>query len=130
DPRHELEHVRDQLKDNNAGFVLDYEKSNRDTSPEQRQQIMSYYDVGFLPALHMLADGFTICDRWFSSLPGPTWPNRFFALSGSSSGKVRMPNGIRDPDLAGFFAQTQDTIFDRLYEAKKSYLIYYYDIPC
>jgi phospholipase C len=29
-----------------------------------------------LPGLHELAQHFTICDHWFSSLPGPTWPNR------------------------------------------------------
>jgi phospholipase C len=133
DPRHELEHVQTQLKDNNSGFVQDYEKYAGADS-EQRQQVMSFYDrdVGkdLLPALHKLANDFTICDRWFSSLPGPTWPNRFFALSGTCSGKVDMPDGISHPDLAGFFNQTQDTIFDRLDAAKKRYTIYYYDFPC
>jgi phospholipase C len=130
DPCHEVEHVRTQIENHNGGFVLDYEHEYPDTSAEQRQQIMDYYEVGFLPALHRLADEFTICDRWHSSLPGPTWPNRFFALSGTSSGKVKMPEGAKAPDLAGFFAQTQDTIFDRLNERQRTWHVYYYDIPC
>jgi phospholipase C len=133
DPKHELERVLNQLRDHNSGFVLDYEKYAGANS-DQRQQVMSYYDReagrDLLPALYQLADDFTICDRWFSSLPGPTWPNRFFALSGTCSGKVDMPDGPSHPDLAGFFNQTQNTIFDRLDEAKRSYTIYYYDIPC
>jgi phospholipase C len=40
-----------------------------------------------------------------------------------------MPNGIKDPDLAGFFQQTQETIFDRLNEKGKSWKIYFYDFP-
>ena len=132
DPKHELEHVAVQLKNKNSGFVLDYESAG--AGPDDLQQVMSYYDKDsdpdLLPATHQLADEFTICDRWFSSLPGPTWPNRFFALSGTSSGKVKMPEGIEHPDIGGFFDQTQDTIFDRLYEKGKRYTIYYYDFPC
>ena len=132
DPRHEVCHVAVQIKNGNTGFVLDYEKDG--AAPAELQQVMSYYDyVGdrdLLPASHALADNFTICDRWFSSLPGPTWPNRFFALSGTSSGKVAMPEGFEHPDLKGFVEQTQDTIFDRLYEAGKDYRIYFYDFPC
>ncbi|MFJ4255998.1 alkaline phosphatase family protein [Pseudomonas monteilii] len=44
-----------------------------------------------LPAIHGLARHFTVCDRWFCSVPGPTWPNRFFAMLGSCHGRVLMP---------------------------------------
>ena len=130
DPDHESFHVVEQIKDDNAGFVRDYQSVYPNTTPAQRQQIMSYYPQGFLPALHQLGSEFTVCDRWFSSLPGPTWANRFFALSGTCSGKVTMPGGIKDPKLETFFQQTQDTIFNRLQEAGRSWWIYYYDIPC
>ena len=130
DPDHETFHVVEQVKEGNAGFVRDYQGVYPRTTPAERQQIMSYYRYGFLPALHQLGAEFTICDRWFSSLPGPTWANRFFALSGTCAGKVTMPGGIKDPKLETFFQQTQDTIFDRLHEASRSWWIYYYDIPC
>jgi len=44
---------------------------------------------GFVPAgmpvLAALAKEFAVCDGWFCSMPGPTWPNRFFALGASSA---------------------------------------------
>ena len=58
---------------------------------------MSYYPFsGFLSPLHELAQQFTVCDNWFASVPGPTWTNRLFAMSGTSLGRVKMPTGIFD----------------------------------
>jgi phospholipase C len=44
-----------------------------------------------LPVINALAREFAICDFWFSSLPGPTWPNRFFVHGASSAGMDRSP---------------------------------------
>ncbi|MGO8866468.1 MAG: alkaline phosphatase family protein [Alphaproteobacteria bacterium] len=130
DPHHELKHVARQLADHNAGFVEDFAMSFPQSTPAARQFIMGYYPLGFLPALHALAREFTICDRWFSSLPGPTWPNRFFALSGTSHGRVDMPDdGTHKIDFAGYFEQTQDTIFDRLSARGRHWKAYFHDIP-
>src|SRR6266576_923184 len=129
DPKHEVRFVFEQLQNNNGGFVLDFERNYPNSSSAARQEIMGYHPLDFLPALHTLALEFTICDHWFSSLPGPTWPNRFFALSGTCHGQPLMPEGWRDPQLATYFDQTQDTIFDRLDEADESWRVYYYDFP-
>src|SRR5581483_8025825 len=76
DPQHDTEFVLRQLQGDNAGFVFDFHTRYKWKSRNaDRHQIMDYYRVDFLPALHTLAREFTICDRWFSSLPGPTWPN-------------------------------------------------------
>ncbi|HYV09701.1 MAG TPA: alkaline phosphatase family protein [Pyrinomonadaceae bacterium] len=88
DPGHRFEDVQIQLENNNSGFVKNFVVRHPDSSPEQRQQVMSFYPLMFLDASHRMARDFTICDHWFSSVPGPTWPNRFFALSGTSSGTV------------------------------------------
>ena len=130
DPLHEVEAVAEQMASNNSGFVINFERQYKKKAEEEVPFIMGYYPLDFLPALHTLGRNFTVCDRWYSSLPGPTWPNRFFALSGTSSGHVKMPDGIRQPDLAGFFEQDQDTIFDRLNEKNKTWTIYFYDFPC
>jgi phospholipase C len=131
DPIHETANVLSQLANGNGGFVLDYERSYKGTTAEQRQQIMSYFALGALPALHELARHFTVCDRWFSSLPGPTWPNRFFALSGTSLGRVKMPESAGDslehPEL--YLGYDQDTIFDRLNDAGVTWRVYHGDIP-
>jgi hypothetical protein len=47
-----------------------------------------------LPVLTTLAREFAICDRWFSSMPGPTWPNRFFAMAASSGGLDDSPGTL------------------------------------
>src|SRR5258708_603761 len=130
DPHHEVAHVRTQLDGNNGGFVLDFEACYPDSPPDARQLIMSYYPRGFLPALHALAQDFTICDHWFSSLPGPTWPNRSFALTGTSNGRVNMPgDGEHTIDLAGWFEQDQTTIFDNLTEKGIHWKSYFHDVP-
>lgn len=129
DPRHDLESVRTQLQNDNGGFLINFSNAYPHSSPEDRQQIMGYYKLGKLPALHALARDFTICDRWFSSLPGPTWPNRFFALSGTSSGEIDMPSGLQQVDLSWYVHQHQDTIFDRLNEKQRTWKVFYYDFP-
>jgi phospholipase C len=68
-------------------------------------------------------------DRWYSSMPGPTWPNRFFALTGTSQGRVLMPGGLRDLRPVEIVAQDQNTVFDRLNDAGRACRIYYYDFP-
>lgn len=39
-----------------------------------------------LPVYYDLADNFTLCDMWFSSVLGPTWPNRFYSHAGTAGG--------------------------------------------
>ncbi len=130
DPIHETVNVLRQLDGDNGGFVRDYAHAYGISSPDKLQQIMNVFAPNVLPALHELARHFTVCDRWFSSVPGPTWANRFFVLSGTSLGRVRMPAGafdsFRHPEL---FDNDQDTIFDRLNEAGVPWRIYHGDIP-
>jgi phospholipase C len=134
DPRHEVNHVAIQMENHNSGFVKDFIEANPSVSPAKLAEgcrfVMGYYGLDFLPALHGLARDFLICDHWFCSVPGPTWANRFFTLSGTSSGKVNMPeDGEHGADLEGWFQQSQETIFDRLSEKGISWKIYYHDIP-
>ena len=99
DPEHELDDVLRQIAGPCQGFVSDFAQQYPQTQPPQRAGIMGYYAHGFLGVLHALADSFAVCDHWFSSLPGPTWPNRFFVHSGTSLGHVKMPNGVFHPNL-------------------------------
>lgn len=71
------------------------------------QRAMNYIPFGDtpagdpLPAIQGLARNFTVCDRWFSAVPGPTWPNRFFAMLGSCNGHLLMPDPQRGTVLSG-----------------------------
>ncbi len=132
DPKHEYIDVVGQINlkpdgtCDNSGFVRDYARAYPVTKRGEREEVMKYFADGQLPALHTLAKAFTICDHWFSSLPGPTWPNRFFAHSGTSLGRVTMPDGIFNLHLHWY---NQTTIYDRLNEAGKAWKIYHGDVP-
>jgi phospholipase C len=126
DPKHELEHVLNQLSKTNSGFVDDFARAYPLSQTADRAEVMKYFADGRLPALHALAKNFAVCDKWFSSLPGPTWPNRFFVHSGTSIGRVSMPEGILD---ANFHWYNQTTLYDRLNEKNIDWRIYYGDIP-
>jgi phospholipase C len=48
---------------------------------------MGIYTRAELPIYYALADNYTICDQYYASVLGPTWPNRFFLHLGSSYGQ-------------------------------------------
>jgi phospholipase C len=52
--------------------------------PAARSLVMSYFGAEEVPLNDFLARNFAICDRWFSSLPAGTQPNRLMAMSGYS----------------------------------------------
>jgi phospholipase C len=54
-------------------------------------QIMACFTPDQLPVLNTLAGEFAVCDHWFSSIPGPTWPNRLFIHAATSSGLDHSP---------------------------------------
>ncbi|MDB5953153.1 MAG: hypothetical protein JWR65_5008 [Massilia sp.] len=75
-----------------------------------------------------LANNYLLMDNWFSSMPGPTWPNRLFAHAASSGGLDNNPsaldsNGaITDPTRCMWFDKGH--IFHRLTGAGKTWRIY------
>ena len=75
---------------------------------------IGYYRQQDLPFLGKVAPMFTTCDRYFASILGPTFPNRFYSLSGVTD---RISNVESRVDLP--------TIFDRL-AAKRIPAAYYY----
>ncbi len=50
---------------------------------------MGYYTREDIPFHFALAESFTVCDAYFCSLLGPTWPNRLYHWSGTID-----PNGL------------------------------------
>ncbi|WUF49811.1 phospholipase [Streptomyces sp. NBC_00483] len=44
---------------------------------------MGYYEWQDIPFDYALAHAFTLCDGYFCSLMGPTWPNRLYLMSGT-----------------------------------------------
>ena len=44
---------------------------------------MGYYTQADIPFYYALAENFTICDNYFCSTLGPTYPNRLYSMSGT-----------------------------------------------
>src|SRR6266699_3571679 len=74
----------------NSGFVKNY----ADVHANDPTRIMKCFERCQLPVINTLAREFAVCDQWFSSLPGPTWPNRFFLLAASSGGLDGSPSTL------------------------------------
>jgi len=96
----------------NSGFVADY----ADTGSPTPGDIMRCYSPQQVPVLTALAREFAVCDNWYSSIPGPTWPNRFFIHAASSGGLDDSPSGLESTvsELLDGFRFDNGTIFDRL----------------
>jgi len=43
---------------------------------------MSYYTSSYLPLQYTLANAYTVCDNYYCSLIGPTYPNRLYLFTG------------------------------------------------
>jgi phospholipase C len=96
----------------NSGFIESYVAHGADIP----QRIMRCFDPKQLPVLNQLASEFAICDHWFSSLPGPTWPNRLFAMAATSGGLDNSPDSVNSALLAANngFVFEHGNIFDAL----------------
>jgi len=97
---------------NSSGFVANFAQDAKSPSPVD---VMKCFAPPQLPVLDALAKEFAICDSWFCSLPGPTFPNRFFALGASSSGldhSPTTPETVIWQTVDGFQFQN-GSIFDR-----------------
>ena len=123
DPKHDTSDVLIQMGGSNSGFVNSFGHAFPHAGADALQQIMNFFPLDTLSSLHTLARNFLVCDRWFSSLPGPTWPNRVFVHSGTSKGHVDMsflPTLLKPYD--------QTTMYDLLSQKNTSWRIYFGDI--
>ena len=138
DPGHEFTDVREQLCGNggnytplplpeggvdplikNDGFVSSF--ASKYPSADLRTP-MKCFTVAQLPVLTTLAKEFAVCDRWFSSMPGPTWPNRFFLHAATSGGLDHSPTLLEEMGQPYSFAN--GTVFDLLDNAKQDWVVY------
>ncbi len=89
DPDHGAAAVDLQLGDGAMnGFVASFAKTlaDRGVTGAKVGSVMGYYNGADLPVYDHLASEFAVCDRWFSSVPGATWPNRLYAVCGGAAG--------------------------------------------
>jgi phospholipase C len=136
DPGHEFEHtLTDLCGPNNTyspggiyppitnfGFVYKYTAQGS----KHPVRVMEVCGPGQVVNLTMLAEHYAVCDRWFSSMPGPTWPNRFFVHAGTSGGLDNSPSTLATmgAELFQGYEFHKGTIFDRLDTKGIKWVIY------
>ena len=98
-----------------SGFVKNYE---RVAGKLAGKHIMRSFAPAQLPVLTTLAREYAVCDRWFSSIPGPTLPNRLFAHCGTSGGRLEMA----PDDWKGFYS-----LYEELAQHDVDSCIFYHD---
>jgi len=81
DPGHSGADVGRQMAHGMSGFVTNYMTTR---AYQDAQDVMRYQDADNVPVYDFFAEQFAVCDRWFCSVPGSTWPNRVSALTGAA----------------------------------------------
>jgi phospholipase C len=84
---------------------------------------MLYFDQAEIPFYYSLANAFTVCDRWFSSAPCQTYPNRRFLLAGTAFGLISTDNSSVTQ------AAPNGTIVDRLNAHGITWKDYFVNVP-
>jgi len=79
---------------------------------------IGYYSESDLPFYSALAQNYMVCDRYFCSILGPTFPNRMFQWTGQTD---RLNDSVSFSGLP--------TIFDRLAAARVSHRYFFSNLP-
>lgn len=128
DPGHSFLNVNTQIFGNSQGtpsgplmrgFVKDYALVSN--SRAEAPNVMKCFSPQRLTVLTTLAQQYAVCDRWFSSVPGPTIPNRMFAHGACSVGSVD-----QDALSSPFMLKTIFEVMDKS-SSGNSYAIYVSD---
>ena len=124
DPGHSFEAVEQQVFGSASipsmsGFVEQALSMSQNLS----ETVMKGFRPEAVPVYAALVKEFAVFDRWFSSIPGPTQPNRLFVYSATSHGST---SHVKKQLAQGY---PQKTIFESLHENDKDFGIYFQNIP-
>lgn len=135
DPGESYDDITEQIYSNSSvrgiypaamsGFAKNYASQPTSDGFHDPQSVMHYYSKAQVPVMHQLAEAFGVSDQWFASAPCQTWPNRFFAHTGTCYGIV---------DNNKFFDAGQEpfrrpSIFRAMEDAKQPWRVYFHDFP-
>ena len=113
------------------GFVLINDLTeqidNGQESPTD-DQTMAFYNQQEIPFYYDLAQKFAINDRYFSSVLGPTFPNRSYLLAATSFGHLTTSDSFPPPGSGGYKPIT-GTIFDLMEKNGVTWADYFQDVP-
>ncbi|KAF5730958.1 putative Phospholipase C 4 precursor [Tripterygium wilfordii] len=124
DPGHSFEAVEQQVFGSGSvpsmtGFVEQALTMSQNLS----DTVMKGFRPESVPVYATLVNEFAVFDRWFSSIPGPTQPNRLFVYSATSHGST---SHVKKQLASGY---PQKTIFDSVHENGMNFGVYFQNIP-
>jgi phospholipase C len=102
---------------NNSGFASNAAANLAASGPAgvSPGTVMASFAPDQLPVVNALAREFVVCDHWFSSMPGPTWPNRLFVHAATSGGLDDSPTSLQSVEtLFNGYRFANGTIYDQL----------------
>ncbi len=99
------------------GFIKSY-AAIPGSSLSQSHNVMKCFSPEKIPIITTLAQEYAICDAWFSSIPGPTLPNRSYAHAATSMGRL---------DMNPIWFNEAKTIYELLAESGVLSKIYFHD---
>lgn len=102
-----------------ANWSASRKSSSTTPAPGRGPLVMACQSPDQVPVLSRLALDFAVCDHWFCSVPGETWPNRNFLHAATSNGETNIE--LR--------AYTDRTIFELLEDNDATWRIYHDDTP-
>ena len=135
DPSHDLPSTTRKLfstpdakgsKEADMGGFVAMQNGSSQGEAKDYCNVMDGFKPEGVPVLTALAKNFAVMDHFFASVPGPTWPNRMFALSGTSAGDEDTNRWYHD--IVGKL-YPQKTIFDQVEEQGRQWKLYYNDTP-
>jgi phospholipase C len=113
----------------NNGFVqvndVTEQQDNGVEGPTE-DQTMGFYTQNEIPFYYGLAETFALSDRYFASVPGPTFPNRSYLTAATSFGHLTTSDTFAPP---GGYKPITKTIFDLLESKGVSWGDYFQDAP-
>ena len=115
----------------NNGFVLVNDATEQIDSGAETpadDQTIGFYDQDDIPFYYDLAEKFAISDRHFSSVLGPTFPNRSYLMAATSFGHLTTNDTFPPAGSTGYKPIT-GTIFDLLDKNAVTWADYFQDAP-
>jgi len=110
----------------NGGKMDNWLPAHRKVDGLNAPYVMGYHTRADIPFQFALAESFTICDAYHSSLMGPTWPNRMYWMTGTIDPEGRAGGPIirneAPPEGYGW-----TTYAERLEKAGVSWKVYQQD---
>ncbi len=134
DPAHEFPDVQNQLYAPSGapadpaamkGFLANAASAVKNSGGDP-SLVLQGFQSDQLPVLTALARQFALFNYYHSSLPGPTWPNRFFVHAATSGGLTASPP---TGQIVNGFSFKNGTIYDALTKAGKNWRIYHDGLP-